>query len=85
MYTTLTPGRIGPSNGARRRIGYLGALFPARCLAADLFGEPLARDVPHSLLIKPLGLLLFLQPLPLLPCLVGFLSGDDTCLYCGLH
>src|SRR5829696_4917484 len=69
MYTALTPGRIGPSKGARRRIGYLGALFPARCLT-DLFGEPLARDVPHSLLVEALGFLFFLQPLPLRPRLV---------------
>src|SRR5215213_1550680 len=60
-----------PTKGARRRIGYLGApLFPARFLAADLFGEPLARDVPDGLLIKPLGLHFFLASLTLRPRLV---------------
>src|SRR5918992_1800829 len=39
--------------------------FPVRHLARDLLARHLPRDVSHGLLIKPLGLLLFFQPLPL--------------------
>src|SRR5215217_604366 len=44
--------------------------FPVRHLSRNLLARHLARDVSDGLLIKPLGLLLFLQPLPLRPRLV---------------
>jgi hypothetical protein len=44
--------------------------FPVRHLGRNLLARHLARDVSHGLLIKPLGLLFFLLPLPLRPSLV---------------
>src|SRR5919107_5089482 len=44
--------------------------FPVRHLGRNRLARHLARDVSHGLLIKPLGLLFFLQPLTLRPRLV---------------